>query len=109
MNEKYTYPGRYPRAGRSITIHENAIKTKNKPCDSCEWTNKWSRDHSLEGFGRDMLKRTRRLCRLEAKPAMKKAKASKGISNSKLLQKKHSNKNSGDTLLIDIKPPKVHM
>ena len=38
---------------------------------------------------------------------MKKAKASKGISNSKLLQKKHSNKNSGDTLLIDIKPPKV--
>ena len=54
-----------------------------------------------------MLKTTRRLCRLEAKPAMKKAKASKGISNSKLLQRKHSNKNSGDTLLIDIKPPKV--
>ena len=48
------------------------------------------------------------LCRLEAKPAMKKAKAaSTGASNSKLQHKKHSNKNSGAPMLIDIKPPKV--
>ena len=56
-----------------------------------------------------MMTRTRGLCRLEAKPVMKKAKraSTTGASNSKLQQKKHSNKSSAAPLLIDIKPPKV--
>ena len=56
-----------------------------------------------------MMTRTRGLCRLDAKPAMKKSTASKRATSSKVPKnkKKNDNENSAGTMLINIKPPKA--
>ena len=57
-----------------------------------------------------MMTRTRGLCRLEAKPAMKKATGSKRATSSKVPKKKNGNKDStAGTMLINIKPPKAEL